>query len=134
MTSAHQQTGRIPVPTAGQRMMLARMHAGLTQGQMASRLGVSIATVQRSEGGVSNPRRTTLMAWSMATDVDLYWLETGNAPSPNGDGAARECAIRDLNPEPADKGRRAELPQVTQLDHYRWAADVARVARVGRAA
>ncbi len=102
MTSSVQQIGVIPVPTAAQRLMLARMHAGLNQGEMAERLGVTTATVQRAESGATKPRRTTYMAWSMATGVNLYWLETGTAPSPEGDGAAVECAIRDSNPEPAD--------------------------------
>ncbi|MFD8101928.1 helix-turn-helix domain-containing protein [Nocardia fluminea] len=103
MTSSVQhQAGVIPVPTGPQRLMLARLHAELNQGEMAARLGVTTATVQRAESGVTKPRRTTYMAWSMATGVDLYWLETGKAPSPSGDGASAECAIRDLNPEPAD--------------------------------
>ncbi|WP_328664032.1 hypothetical protein [Nocardia salmonicida] len=65
-------------------------------------IGVGSATVQRAEQDSVTPKRAVVMAWAMATGVDLVWLETGNAPSPNGDGASRECAIRDLNPEPAD--------------------------------
>lgn len=92
-------SGIVPVLTDGQRLMLARTYVGLTQGQIAERLGVTTATVQRSESGQTKPRRTTFMAWSMATGIDLHWLETGHAPE---SGACALCAIRDLNPEPAD--------------------------------
>ncbi|WP_425284603.1 helix-turn-helix domain-containing protein [Gordonia westfalica] len=82
--------------------MVARQYVGLTQGELADALGVTTATVQRAESGQTKPRRTTYMAWSMATGVDLHWLEKGHAPPPDGDGACELCAIRDSNPEPAD--------------------------------
>ncbi|EGD53231.1 putative DNA-binding protein, partial [Gordonia neofelifaecis NRRL B-59395] len=101
MTTA-QQRGVIPTLTESQRLTVARQYVGLSQTEFATMLGVSTATVQRAESGVTRPRRTTFMAWSMATGVDLHWLETGEAPSPDGDGASQGCAIRDSNPEPAD--------------------------------
>lgn len=127
--------GVIPELTGPQRLTIARQFVGLNQGEMAERLGVTTATVQRAEAGQTKPRRTTYMAWSMATGVDLYWLETGKVPSPNGDGTSvDECAIRDSNPEPADKWVTTGLPQLTALDRYRHAADVKRVRRAGVAA
>lgn len=70
------------------RLELARRYAGHTQREFAKLIGVGPATIQRAETGVTKPRRAVVMAWAMATGVDLAWLE---------------CAIRDLNPEPADK-------------------------------
>ena len=134
MTSSVQRSGIIPEITGPQRLTIARQCVGLNQGQMAERLGVTTATVQRAESGQTKPRRTTYMAWAMATGVDLYWLETGKVPSPAGDGTFGECAIRDSNPEPADKWSRAGLPQLTALDRYRYKADVKRVRRAGVAA
>ncbi|MFW0790087.1 helix-turn-helix domain-containing protein [Gordonia sp. CPCC 205333] len=84
------------------RLSTARDDAGLSQPGLAEAIGTSRGTVSNYERGTVKPRRSTLILWAMATGVDLHWLETGEAPSPEGDGASELCAIRDLNPEPAD--------------------------------
>lgn len=94
--------GVIPTLTFSQRLVVAREHIGLNQGELSSALGVSTNTIQRAESGRAEPRRPTIMAWAMATGVDLHWLETGHVPTPDGGGTCEGCAIRDLNPEPAD--------------------------------
>lgn len=96
MTTA-QQHGVIPPLEQPMRLELARRYAGHTQREFAHILGVGPATIQRAETGVTKPRRAVVMAWAMATGVDLAWLE---------------CAIRDSNPEPADKGRARHLAAV----------------------
>lgn len=97
MTAAH-TAGVVPVLTGPQRLMVAREHADLNQAELAQRLGVSSATVQRAESGKTEPRRTTLMAWSLATGVNLHWLETGQAPrqdDPDGGESAPSRARTD---------------------------------------
>lgn len=96
--SAREYQGIVPTLTAAQRLMIARMHVGLTQGEMAERLGVTTATVQRTESGHTRPRRTTVMAWSMATGVNLRWLETGEAPPSGGDDGAGKVRHQGLEP------------------------------------
>lgn len=76
--------GVIPELTDNRRLMLARLHAGMSQAEFARALGVTAATVQRAEAGNTRPRRTTFMAWSLATGVDLRWLETGDETPPEG--------------------------------------------------
>jgi len=89
MTRATNVRGVIPVLSEGQRLTVAREYVGLTQGELAQRLGVTTATVQRNESGKTQPRRTTFMAWSMATGVDLDWLQYGTVPtSPPDDGGS----------------------------------------------
>ncbi|AON97399.1 immunity repressor [Gordonia phage Nyceirae] len=75
---------------AGQRLAVAREYVGLSQVKLAERLDVTPATVQRAESGKTQPRRTTFMAWAMATGVDLHWLETGevSGDDPGPDGGA----------------------------------------------
>ena len=85
MTSAYKR-GAIPVPNGPQRLMLAREYVGLNQGELAERLGVGTGTVQRAESGKTTPRRTTFMAWALATGVDPHWLETGEVPPDGGPG------------------------------------------------
>ncbi|AVJ48766.1 immunity repressor [Gordonia phage SallySpecial] len=84
------------------RLLVARETSGMTQPELAEVIEASRGTVSNYERGAVTPRRTTIVMWALATGVDLHWLETGHAPSPDGDGACTLCAIRDSNPEPAD--------------------------------
>ena len=119
MTRAYER-GVIPVLNAGQRLTVARQYVGLTQSELAERLGVTTATVQRSESGQTKPRRTTFMAWSMATGVDLHWLETGEAPSPGGgDGAS---TVRHQGLEPRTRWLVASHEQTSDVIDFRRAA------------
>ena len=86
IASAGRRRGVVPVLTEAQRLMIAREYVGLNQGELADRLGVGTATVQRAESGKTKPRRTTFMAWSMATGVDLDWLEKGATADDDPDG------------------------------------------------
>ena len=106
MTSApniFSTTGRVPdLNTLAVRCQVSRETAGMSQTELAEAMDASRSTVSNLERGLGNPRRVTLRLWAMATGVDPHWLENGHAPSPGGDGACMECAIRDSNPEPAD--------------------------------
>lgn len=95
------KSGRVPeINTTPIRCQVARESAGMSQTDLAEAIGGSRATVSNYERGLVNPRRVTLRMWAMATGVDFRWLETGEAPSPDGDGAS-ECARRDSNPKPS---------------------------------
>lgn len=59
------------------RLLKARRHAGLTQSELASRLGVGRRSITRYEDGQGTPNRATLLGWSLVTGVDPHWLEHG---------------------------------------------------------
>ena len=62
----------------GDRLCKARGLTGLTVAEFAHVIGVAPRTVTNAELGSHAVRRTTLMAWSMATGVPLAWLESGD--------------------------------------------------------
>lgn len=77
----------------GDRLRKAREIAGLDQGVLAERMGVSRATVTNAERGNHAVRKIVLNAWSMATGVPAYWLETGETPpglGPDGEGVRHQ--------------------------------------------
>lgn len=99
---------RVPTITIdkGMRLAAARQDAGITQDRMAELLGCSRRTIVRYESDES-ATPAVVMAYSMATDVNLAWLETGVADFDNdGDyftaiaGKGTRYTPRDLNPEP----------------------------------
>lgn len=101
----------IPAWSLGDRLRKAREHAGLEQAEMARELGTSRTTVGNAERGDRTPRRSLVMAWSLRTGVPLVWLETGEAPAPDGDDGerGRPRGTRTHNP------RINRLPQVVAL-------------------
>lgn len=103
MTTFMDQPGRaIPEFELPDRARKAREYAGLDQSELATALGIARNTVARLEQGkTTRVKRPVLLAWSMVTGVDHHWLETGHAPSPDGDGACSGCARRDSNPKPS---------------------------------
>ena len=103
----------VPVFTLSDRLRKAREVAGLKQATMAKEIGISHRSVTSYESGATVPRLIVLKAWAMRCGVPLQWLETGEAPSPDGDGASVECTPRDSNPEPADYRSRARVSPLT---------------------
>lgn len=100
MVLLEQSAGVIPTFTKADRYRKAREMTGLDQGEFAERAGISRQTVSNYEGGTREPRGLYARAWAEATGVDLYWLETGEAP--DGAGASDDVrASRDSNPQPS---------------------------------
>lgn len=79
--------GVIPEWTAADRLVKARNHAGLTQSQLAVRLGISAKSIKRYEAGVT-PKRTVLLGWALTCGVSPRWLETGRVDDDGGGGSA----------------------------------------------
>lgn len=104
------QVGSIPEWTVGDRLRKAREHTGMDQAQFAEHAGLSRTGVSNAEVGKSVPRRSTLRVWALASGVPLQWIETGKAPSPDGDGASGLPRL-DLNQQPFEK----QSQQVTTL-------------------
>ena len=99
-----QAAGAVPDWTMADRLRKAREYAALEQGQLAQMIGASRTTIGNAERGANKPRRPLVIAWAMATGVDLTWLETGRAPAPDDPSPAPwpMRARRDSNPQPSD--------------------------------
>lgn len=65
-------------------MGLALEHAGLEVGDIAEYLGVHTNSVWAWLSGRRNPKRQTLILWSLRCGVPFEWLETGKEPSVGG--------------------------------------------------
>ncbi|MEM9232844.1 MAG: helix-turn-helix transcriptional regulator [Pseudomonadota bacterium] len=65
--------------TIGARIRQARKELGLSQGDLAARLGVSQPTVANWESNVHNPRQLMLAKIGDALEASLGWLAGGNA-------------------------------------------------------
>lgn len=106
--------------TLGMRLAAARHEAHLTQERTAELLGCSRRTVMRWESDERTPPIAVVISYSVITDVNLGWLQTGvvnqasseyssmlqegTEKAPTVDGEGRSYAPRDSNPEPADYG------------------------------
>lgn len=67
------------VNTIAERLKQAREAAGLTQGELAARAGVTQGTIGNVESGLrQNPRE--LLAIAAALNVSAAWLKTGRGP------------------------------------------------------
>lgn len=66
----------LPTWTLGDRLRKAREFAGLDQGELAERIGISRGTVGNYElgHGVRRPKPVVINAWAAVTGVPLSWL------------------------------------------------------------
>ena len=77
------------VATMGDRLARARDAAGMSQSQLARRLGVKLATIRNWESDRSEPRANRLQMLSGLLGVSFVWLMTGvsqeDATEPSGE-------------------------------------------------
>lgn len=67
---------RIPLWTLQDGLRKAREWADLDQTELADRLEVSRGTVSGYERGTTKPRRSMVIAWAFACDVEPEWLSS----------------------------------------------------------
>ena len=61
--------------TTGERIKRARLHAGMTQQELAEKIGVKFSAIHKYENGmIVNLKRETIAALSEALDVKPSWL------------------------------------------------------------
>lgn len=82
-------------------MRMALEARGISREAVAAELGVDRKTISRWTHDVgAAPKRAYVAQWAMLTGVPIEWLETGNAPEPEGpegiSGADDETRTRNI--------------------------------------
>jgi HTH-type transcriptional regulator, cell division transcriptional repressor len=80
--------------TFGDRVAAARETAGMSQPDMARRLGVKLSTIRGWEDDLSEPRANKLSMMAGLLNVSLVWLLTGR-----GDGVAPPVDEAPVSPD-----------------------------------
>lgn len=70
--------------TFGDRLAAARDHAGLSQADVADRLGVKTAVIAAWEDDIKEPRANRLAMLAGIYSISLSWLMTGQGDGPDG--------------------------------------------------
>lgn len=70
--------------TFGDRIAGARDAAGMTQKDLAKRLGIKLGTLRNWEDDLNEPRANKLQMLSGLLNVSLPWLLTGQGDGPDG--------------------------------------------------
>lgn len=93
----------VPQWTVGDRLRKAREHAGFEQQQLSEISGISATSISALEKNKTQPRKSTLNLWALATGVSIDWILTGKAPTgDNGGGDPIDLrARRDSNSRPS---------------------------------
>ncbi|MDO9525997.1 MAG: helix-turn-helix domain-containing protein [Gemmobacter sp.] len=98
--------------TFGDRIAGAREAAGMTQAELARRLGVRHSTVQGWEDDRLEPRANRLQMMAGMLGVSIRWMLTGEGDGPDGPDAAitpdLRAALGELRGLAAEQARLAE--------------------------
>lgn len=100
--------------TFGDRMAGAREAMGLSQGDLARRLGVKAKTVSAWEEDIAEPRANRLQMMAGVLNVSIMWLLTGEGDGLDGPLTGSEMPA-DLRQALADMGAlRAEMKLLSE--------------------
>lgn len=120
MTMQHEDWFGPDAATFGDRVAGAREHAGMSQAQLARRLGVKKATLQAWEDDLSEPRANKLSMMAGLLNVSIVWLLTGEgegAQPPAEDGSANQDLTEILAELHAIRGEmRASTERAARLE------------------
>jgi HTH-type transcriptional regulator, cell division transcriptional repressor len=98
--------------TFGDRMVLAREALGLSQADLAQRMGVKLQTLRNWEEDRSEPRANKLQLLAGMLNVSMVWLMTGRGepPAQSADGldANAEACLTELRSVRAEQMRLSE--------------------------
>ncbi len=99
--------------TFGDRLAAAREHLGMTEEDVARRLGVKSDTVRKWEGDLAEPRANKLQMLSGILNVSLRWLLTGEGAELDAPGAETlDREVADLLRE--FRGLRSEMTRTIE--------------------
>lgn len=107
--------------TFGDRIAAAREATGMTQGQLAKRLGVRTKTLRAWEDDLSEPRANRLSMLSGLLNVSMRWLITG-------EGAGVEAPDETTSDQSDLAGILREL-RVLRTDIQKKAEDIGRLEK-----
>src|SRR6187200_2765177 len=101
------------VATFGDRLVAAREAAGMTQAELARRIGVRRQTLAGWEDDQAEPRANRLQMLAGMLNVSMIWLMSGQgaappASAPPKSGAAVAACLHDLRRLRSEHGRMAE--------------------------
>ena len=82
--------------TFGDRLVAAREGAGLSQSDLAQRLGVRLDTLRRWEEDRNEPRADRARVLAGLTGVSLLWLLTGEGAGPSGTSAEASDLLAEM--------------------------------------
>jgi transcriptional regulator with XRE-family HTH domain len=102
------------VTTFGDRVAGAREQAGMSQSEMAKRLGVKLETLRSWEDDQAEPRANKLSMMAGLLNVSLLWLISGEGEAPRApdDDSAMTPEIGNMFAE--FRSLRAQLLQTTE--------------------
>lgn len=75
------------ITTFGDRVAGARERAGMSQEDMARRLGVKLKTIKAWENDLAEPRANKLSMMAGLLNVSLLWLLSGEGEGPDAPGS-----------------------------------------------
>ena len=92
--TAHTQDGWYDpdATTFGDRLTGAREQSGMSQSQLAKRLGVKLKTLKSWENDLSEPRANKLSMMAGMLNVSLLWLLSGEGTGPDAPEEAAELS------------------------------------------
>ena len=92
--NAHKKDGWFDpeATTFGDRVAGAREKAGMTQSDLAKRLGVKLQTLKSWEDDLSEPRANKLSMMAGLLNVSLSWLISGEGDGPGAPDEAEEIS------------------------------------------
>jgi HTH-type transcriptional regulator, cell division transcriptional repressor len=96
--------------TLGDRLAAAREAAGLSQNQLATRLGVRLKTLSGWENDSAEPRANRLQMLAGMLGVSIMWLLTGRGDGINAPEAADAALAEPLMPHQVAPQARAVSP------------------------
>ena len=117
---------RVPKVETRHRLKIARESAGYDRKaeEFAQSLGLSRQTVVSYERGHSTPDRRTVMAWSVVTEVPVWWLDGRDGPmAPAAAGAAHGEELPRMDSNHQSAGYRTH-PGIASLADKRRAVEV----------
>ena len=97
--------------TFGDRLVYAREQQGLSQQQLARRLGLKLATIQNWENDRSEPRANKVQMLAGFLNVSIVWLLTGQ-----GEGSPAALSGAEAGPTPSAQALLEELKSI-RLQH-----------------
>ena len=102
--------------STGSRIKIARERQGVTQAELAEKMGVTPQTISQYERNIINPKPETIKKFADALGVDARWLEVGEYEDNSLSGEEQQLLryFRIMSPE----GQRVALERMDELSQH----------------